>query len=202
MVAFCPHELFINTKSDLGPCRYLVHNDEKLKKAFKEQSHPDEREDYERDFMDYLTYLIGDLDKKTRRAQDRLRKPAVAAFEPLIDPTLKDELDEKCILTMVEVESLLQDIEQNCKAGNVMAALQLEPALDVALEEHKKAFSMANPFKNQEKEMQVCDICGSFLVVNEDLRRLETHYEGRQHSGFEKIRKELDSLKVIVPILV
>ena len=49
-----------------------------------------------------------------------------------------------------------------------------------------------------EKEMETCNVCGAFLVVNDVAKRLDAHYEGKQHIGFDKVRKELDRLKVFV----
>lgn len=49
-----------------------------------------------------------------------------------------------------------------------------------------------------EKEMETCSVCGAFLVVNDIAKRLDAHYEGKQHIGFDKVRKELDRLKVFV----
>lgn len=46
------------------------------------------------------------------------------------------------------------------------------------------------------KEMEVCPICGSFLVVNDIPQRVEEHVSGKQHMGYAKVRETIDSLKV------
>lgn len=40
MVRFCPHELFVNTRSDLGPCPKI--HDQKLKESFESSPRHDE----------------------------------------------------------------------------------------------------------------------------------------------------------------
>ena len=46
------------------------------------------------------------------------------------------------------------------------------------------------------KEMEVCTICGSFLVVGDIPQRVEEHISGKQHMGYAKVRDTIDSLKV------
>ena len=38
------------------------------------------------------------------------------------------------------------------------------------------------------KEMEVCDICGAFLIVGDAKQRAEEHLMGKQHMGYAKIR--------------
>ena len=61
LLAFCPNDLFINTKSDLGPCTKL--HDPLCKDEYL-QARDRERYRYEEDFLAYLERLISDLDKK------------------------------------------------------------------------------------------------------------------------------------------
>jgi len=46
------------------------------------------------------------------------------------------------------------------------------------------------------KEMEVCPICGSFLVVGDIPQRVAEHVSGKQHVGYAKVRETIDSLKV------
>jgi hypothetical protein len=71
LVAFCPHELFLNTKADLGTCSYA--HDEKMKQQYQES---DEREryrlQYEDRFFEHLERRVRELDRKIRRGNERL----------------------------------------------------------------------------------------------------------------------------------
>jgi hypothetical protein len=44
--------------------------------------------------------------------------------------------------------------------------------------------------------MQVCEVCGAFLVVGDTKQRVISHLEGKQHSGYALIRKTLEEYYV------
>jgi len=46
------------------------------------------------------------------------------------------------------------------------------------------------------KEMEVCPICGAFLVVGDVPQRVEEHVSGKQHMGYAKVRDTIEDLKV------
>ncbi|KAG1248909.1 hypothetical protein G6F68_013602 [Rhizopus microsporus] len=68
LVAFCPSQLFTNTKSDLGACD-KIHND-RLKEKY--QKSDKSKYPYEAEFLDYLNKLISDLGRKIRQGNGRL----------------------------------------------------------------------------------------------------------------------------------
>lgn len=47
---------------------------------------------------------------------------------------------------------------------------------------------------NQEKQMEVCDVCGAFLIVNDVQQRVEDHLMGKQHQGYGRIKTAIDEL--------
>ena len=46
------------------------------------------------------------------------------------------------------------------------------------------------------KEMEVCPVCGAFLVVGDAQQRVEEHLLGKQHMGYAKVRATIDNLRV------
>ena len=44
-------------------------------------------------------------------------------------------------------------------------------------------------------KIKVCEICGALQAINDTEKRTLTHLEGKLHSGFALLRKELDLLK-------
>jgi hypothetical protein len=48
----------------------------------------------------------------------------------------------------------------------------------------------------QEKKMELCEQCGSFLVTNDVLERTQSHVTGKQHIGYGLVRDFLDEYKV------
>ena len=79
LAGLCPHGLFTNTRSDLGPCRWRVHADalawESLQKQYDEEVKPEERRDrrsrrsYGFALRDQLAVLVRDLDRRIERAR-------------------------------------------------------------------------------------------------------------------------------------
>ena len=46
------------------------------------------------------------------------------------------------------------------------------------------------------KEMEVCEVCGAFLVVGDAQQRLEEHLMGKQHMGYARVRNTIEDMKV------
>ena len=44
--------------------------------------------------------------------------------------------------------------------------------------------------------MEVCEICGAFLVMGDAQQRVEEHLSGKQHMGYGKVRTTIEQLKV------
>jgi len=44
------------------------------------------------------------------------------------------------------------------------------------------------------KSMEVCTVCGSFLIVGDIQSRLDEHNTGKQHAGYAKVRASLEFL--------
>ena len=48
---------------------------------------------------------------------------------------------------------------------------------------------------SQEKQMEVCEICGAFLIVGDAQQRIDDHLTGKQHVGFAKLRAAILEIK-------
>ena len=51
-------------------------------------------------------------------------------------------------------------------------------------------------FAVQEKQMEVCEVCGAFLIVGDAQSRVDDHLMGKQHMGYAKIKTAIVELKV------
>lgn len=49
-------------------------------------------------------------------------------------------------------------------------------------------------FTSTEKQMEVCEVCGAFLIVGDAQQRLEDHLTGKQHMGYSRLRKAVDEM--------
>ncbi|KAI8987605.1 hypothetical protein BDF20DRAFT_813217 [Mycotypha africana] len=186
LVAFCPSQLFTNTKSDLGGCD-KIHND-RLKERY--QKSPDKHNyPYEEDFYDYLNKLISDLSRKIRQGMGRLNIQADDKAAEL----RKEEREEKMVLLDVKIKELLQKVEEAGEEGRVQEATDLQAQVDKLQEELEQFKENADNIR--EKRMEVCDVCGAFLVTNDSSDRLEAHYQGKQHQGYLKIRETIEKMR-------
>ncbi|KAI9279365.1 hypothetical protein BY458DRAFT_502863 [Sporodiniella umbellata] len=187
LVAFCPSQLFTNTKSDLGACD-KIHND-RLKDKY--QKSDKSKYPYENDFQDYLNKLISDLKRKIVQGNGRI---SIQSDERLLE-LRKEEREEKMVLLDVKIKELLQQVEAAGEEGRVQEATDLQSQVDklqVELEQVRENKDGLNP---AEKRMEVCDVCGAFLVTHDSSDRLEAHYKGKQHQGFLKIRDTINEMK-------
>ncbi|KAG6496337.1 luc7-like protein 3 isoform X1 [Zingiber officinale] len=193
MVRFCPHDLFVNTKSDLGVCPKI--HDPKLKESFeKSPRHSTYVARFEAELAQWCEKLVMDLDRKVRRGRERLEQEVEATPAPI--PTEKSEhlsvLEEK-------IKKLLEQIESLGEAGKIDEAEALMRKVDM-LNAEKTAFSQQSATDKvlmlpQEKKMALCDICGSILVANDAAERTQTHVLGKQHIGYGMIRDFLSEFK-------
>lgn len=128
IVAFCPSQLFTNTKSDLGACD-KIHNDrlkERYQKTADKNKYP-----YEAEFYDYLNKLISDLTRKIRQGNGRLNIQA----DDKAAEARKEEREEKIVLLDVKIKELLQKVEEAGEEGRVQEATELQNEVDKLQEE-------------------------------------------------------------------
>ena len=193
LIGYCPYQLLANTKADLGNCDKKVH-DEAIRKQFRMEG-ADYSEEYEREFFFFLERLLSDLDRKYRRQRERL---AIQPKEDLLQKLNphREEYLERVVVLENQLKELITKVEKAGLQGRVVEAQDLNIQVEKVKFELEKAHEEASPFMRQEKKMEVCDICGALLVMNDTQRRLDSHFEGRQHNGWVQIRETVDALKL------
>lgn len=185
----------MNTKSDIGPCPFR-HHDEYLKEQFEAKGES-YREEYERDFLTFLEGLVNDLERRLKRGKERLE---VRPNDPSVTNvhSINDETEEKRILLDLQVKELLAKIETFGEEGRIREAQELTIQVDTLkteLDQLKGSVDFENPLHKLEKRMEVCSTCGAFLVMNDAPKRIGAHFDGRQHSGWVKLREAVELLR-------
>lgn len=66
---FCPHDLFVNTRADLGQCA-KVHDDEV--KALYEKSNSYKKQQYEDEFIRFCQSMLNEVERKIIKGKQRL----------------------------------------------------------------------------------------------------------------------------------
>lgn len=193
MVRFCPHDLFINTRSDLGACPRI--HDPKLKESFeKSPRHDSYVPRFEAELAQFCEKLVADLDRKVRRGRERLEQEV----EPAPPPPISAEKAEQLSVLEQKIKNLLEQVESLGEAGKVDEAEALMRKVEslniektVLTQQPQNAATMLA----QEKKMALCEVCGSFLVANDAVERTQSHITGKQHIGYGMIRDFLVEYK-------
>ncbi|KNA17815.1 hypothetical protein SOVF_076350 [Spinacia oleracea] len=193
MIRFCPHDLFVNTRSDLGPCPRI--HDQKLKESFENSPRHDSYVPrFEAELVQFCEKLVADLDRKVRRGRERLDQEV----EPPPPPPISAEKAEQLSVLEDKIKNLLEQVESLGEAGKVDEAEALMRKVDSLNVE--KAILTQQPLNpatmlTQEKKMALCEICGSFLVANDAMERTQSHITGKQHIGYGLVRDFIAEFK-------
>ncbi|KAF4554356.1 LUC7-like protein [Elsinoe fawcettii] len=192
LVGTCPHELFTNTKQDLGICNEQ-HSDA-LKTEYQEASE-DQKKQWGFEF-DYLRHMAKYIESCNRRIDDSRRK---------LEKT--PEEIRKTALHLQEVNKLTKTIENGLLEVKILAE---QGCVNLAVTEYHKIRIAKAKKEEHERELksisdtsgpsghqklQVCDVCGAYLSRLDNDRRLADHFFGRMHIGYAQMRKSHDALK-------
>jgi len=184
LCGICPHELFTNTKSDLGPCD-KIHDDE-LKDQFNKAA-PYQRSYVEDEFERMIEGHIRECDKRIARGNDRL-KLSREQQTPMVE-------NERTKMLTERINELMDKAEQLGCQGRVDEAQGMTKLCEqLKLERQQVATEAAGiapivmASLKDEKLMEVCAICGVFLIIGDAQSRIDDHLNGKQHIGYAKLR--------------
>ncbi|XP_023323751.1 luc7-like protein 3 [Eurytemora carolleeae] len=189
LVDFCPHELFTNTKADLGPCPN-VHDDE-MRKQFAEAKESSRKLSAEDEFLRFCQKMLNDVGLKIKRSKERLiltqMEQAAAAG---VSPAEQEELEEKINVLTDKINVLVDQAEKAGCEGDVDEAQNL----------------LKSDKYGPQKAMEVCEICGAFLVIGDPNVKLDLttankikkwqddHLMGKMHVGYARLKASVDTL--------
>eukprot|EP00747_Dinoflagellata_sp_TGD_P158967 gnl/TRDRNA2_/TRDRNA2_177860_c0_seq6.p1 gnl/TRDRNA2_/TRDRNA2_177860_c0~~gnl/TRDRNA2_/TRDRNA2_177860_c0_seq6.p1 ORF type:complete len:277 (-),score=1.95 gnl/TRDRNA2_/TRDRNA2_177860_c0_seq6:1267-2097(-) len=183
----CPfYELFKNTKSDLGPCRYPIHEDRYRDEydALTQKARSKYR--YETDLKYVLKEMVREMDRKIKKNRQR----AEEENEP------KNITEEQTRM----LDDLTTRINQHMEASRKYGELsEVERSLQSAREAEvinieKENLEQRLKFPSG-RIMFVCEICGVFINSTDNEARRADHYNGKQYLGWKAIRDKLRELE-------
>jgi len=197
LCGFCAHDLFTNTKSDLGPCE--KDHDEGCQEAFRKESFATQCR-LERKFIRHLQDQIRAVDLRVRRGKERHESRSERDPAPTGTPigpyaaeiNLKTDMIKKM---QREAEKLGEDGKID-KLNDLMSKLE-------ALKKEKDALEIKNnasttPYNldaQGQTPMTICEICGVWKSDNPEDARAKNHISGKQHLGYELIKNKLKELE-------
>ena len=185
----CPHDLFTNTKQDIGPCPKI--HSEPLKTQYLEAS-PSERQKWGFDY-DYMRDLQKYIDECNRRidiAQRRLEKTPDEIRQT--NALLKGiaELNSSIETGLLEIQVLGEQGEVSRAYEEFFRIRQAMQTKGDKERELKALSDTSGPSGHQ--KLQVCDVCGAYLSRLDNDRRLADHFYGKMHLGYAQMRKTFD----------
>lgn len=191
LVGSCPHDLFTNTKQDLGACPKS--HQPNLKEEYLNAPEQQKREwGFEWDYQRDIGRHVSDCDRKIEQAQRRLEKTTEEIKQTSVLLKQITDLTRTLEAGIVEVEILAEE-------GAVNLAVQEYHKLKLAKvqkeereRELKNLSDTSGPSGHQ--KLQVCDVCGAYLSRLDNDRRLADHFYGKMHLGYAQMRKELERL--------
>lgn len=201
IVQFCPHDLFTNTKADLGSCPKI--HDEDLRKKYQEAADGYKKTQFEDEFLRFSQRMVNDLSHKIKRAKERLLLTQMEnAAANGISPQMQEEIEEKINILTDKINVLVDQAETAGCQGDVEEAqglLKLCDQLKSERDELKTSIGLkAKPGEDgqfgPQKAMEVCETCGAFLIVGDAQQRIDDHLMGKQHVGYARLKASVDTI--------
>ncbi|KAE8376239.1 hypothetical protein BDV26DRAFT_265983 [Aspergillus bertholletiae] len=191
LVGTCPHDLFTNTKQDLGPCP-KVHS-EGLKTEYETASAAEKAKwGFDFDYMRDMQKYIDDCDRRIDSAQRRLEKTPDEIRQT--NNLLKQISDYTKTINggLLEI-SVLGETGSVAQAYNELHKIRTAKHQKETCErELKNLQDTSGPSGHQ--KLQVCDVCGAYLSRLDNDRRLADHFFGKMHMGYSDMRKTYKKL--------
>ncbi|KAF8359109.1 hypothetical protein PRIPAC_94104 [Pristionchus pacificus] len=196
--AFCPHDIFRNTKNDIGYCS--LKHDVNAKKLYEESPR--------RYKCGYEERFLNRMDRDVRRKIEKNEKRLVITQTSNEEETfgkLKEAHEEKMREITKKIEEKMDEAEKAGSEGNVNLAQSVVEEADKLREEsallEAESRNMMERFHHLEdvanslnKPMKVCQICGCFMLVNDAQSRIDDHFSGKLHIAYATIRDILETL--------
>ncbi|KAK4058770.1 splicing factor [Microbotryomycetes sp. JL221] len=204
----CPHDLFTNTKMDLGTCPRThsakLRNEYQamLKKAEEENDQPKilELNRMKVNYEQVIYAFIDECDRRIRAAHRRLEKTPEENNRATNLMREIGEIEGAYQAAMTEVERLGSE----GKVEESMTELSKAEALKTEKEDKERELQQLTETSGASghQKLRVCDICGAYLSVLDSDRRLADHFGGKMHLGYHQLRTYIDEWRARGPLPV
>ncbi|KAI3387438.1 hypothetical protein SNEBB_004344 [Seison nebaliae] len=184
LCGFCPHELFTNTKADKGPCPHT--HDYNILSKYQASSRFN-RLGYEEQMEKYCRQQIAEIERRIVKNKERL-----ALTQSDDQPNKAIALKKEKITSLEkEISELVEKSGEYGNKGEIGKAHEfMNECQKLKQEKRDLEMSLAQPTAaGEQKLMEVCVVCGSFLVVNDAETRVREHTNGKLHVGYAKLRQ-------------
>lgn len=191
LLGCCPHDLLSSTRMDLGECR-LMHEIALRSDYERASKHKDYY--YDIDTLEHLERFLNDCDMRVEQSKRKLKEnqEELSGDAATLANKIHD-IGEQIGTQLVKAEELGAE-------GKVDESLGLMAKVD---EMKKQKLQVELEYRNmlpmssyQQQTLRVCEVCGAFLGIYDNDRRLADHFGGKLHVGFIVLRQKFEELKV------
>eukprot|EP01116_Phalansterium_solitarium_P013602 TRINITY_DN30997_c0_g1_i1.p1 TRINITY_DN30997_c0_g1~~TRINITY_DN30997_c0_g1_i1.p1 ORF type:complete len:356 (+),score=0.69 TRINITY_DN30997_c0_g1_i1:58-1068(+) len=225
LLGCCPHDLFGNTKMDLGECPNL--HAEPMKMEYEDARKTRSHFPFEMEVEKYLDSFVLECDKKIQKAQKRLEetqgvdipKPPVPEQASGLGEIITEQINQlyKQAERLGEEGKVDESMELLKKAEELKEKRQAEqaaaeragagrgavsagapgsvPAVPQGLLEALPAGLTNSMTQQQQQKLRVCDVCASLLSIYDSDRRLADHFGGKLHLGYMLLREKVAEMR-------
>jgi RNA-binding protein Luc7-like 2 len=164
---------------DEGPCD-KVHS-EVIKTAFQKSGDTHMHDNFiEKEFL----ARIAEADRIIKRARARVEDDKAE------DEELDLERNPDLLRVHGEISKVVQLAETFAEDDDIDNCFQLMTKYDDLFKEKNGFVNKINDLKRHrfgapDKKLRVCDVCGSFLSLFDSDKRLQDHFLGKQHIGYQ-----------------
>jgi len=133
--------------------------------------------------------LLHGVDSKIKKAQQKLDQAYATTEQP-------KELQEKLEAIDEEIKRLLTQVEALGDEGKIEESEACMTQIE-SLKKRKEEMKLTGDpnLGANSRQMKVCEICGAMQALNDTEKRSQAHFEGKLHTGFAILRRELEALK-------
>ena len=189
----CPHDLFTNTKQDLGPCPKFHPENLKIEYDALPASDKASKYGFDYDYMRDMQKYIDECNRRIDAAQRRLEKtPDEIRQTNALLKTISD-LAKTINTGLLEVSILGEMGSVSLAASEFFKVRTAKVAKEQAERDLKSLSDTSGPSGHQ--KLQVCDVCGAYLSRLDNDRRLADHFYGKMHLGYAQMRREYEKLQ-------
>ncbi|KKY24383.1 putative u1 snrnp splicing complex subunit [Phaeomoniella chlamydospora] len=193
LVGTCPHDLFTNTKQDLGACPKVHSENLKMEYDALPAAERSSKYGFEYDYMRDMQKYIDECNRRIDTAQRRLEKtPDEIRQTNALLKTISD-LAKTINTGLLEISILGESGAVSLACSEFYKVRQAKHAKESAERELKALSDTSGPSGHQ--KLQVCDVCGAYLSRLDNDRRLADHFYGKMHLGYAQMRRTYETLQ-------
>uniref|UniRef100_A0A6B2LFN0 Uncharacterized protein n=1 Tax=Arcella intermedia TaxID=1963864 RepID=A0A6B2LFN0_9EUKA len=193
IAGLCPHDVFTNTRKEMGVCPNL-HSDP-LKIVYDTLDDEKKKEyPYETDLATTLDEIIRECDRAILRQEQKLKDSEAEKIQN--DPISR------------QISDLQLKAEKLGEEGNLDEYAKVNAELEgLKMKRTQQAVSVQIPSgaagevvqqygsQSQQQKLRVCEICSCYLSKFDSDKRLADHFMGKLHMGYMAVREKFEELK-------